>query len=148
MRLLDHGLLLAAAAIAASGCYESHTLPLDGERWTCRCHWTVQLPAIDFECELPIGGGDPECGIMTGVGTGTLTTHEVFETIHVCTVFADPADDPAFVCNDACSDPQFQPFGTVGSGRDRAPGRPPVADAVSVAVMSNPSFVILEGRDT
>ena len=115
MRRLDHGSLLLAALSVVAGCYESHTLPLDGERWTCRCHWTVQLPEIDFECEIPIGGGDPECGIMTGVGTGSLTTHDVFETIHVCTTFADPSDDPAYVCNDACSDPQFQPFGTVGS---------------------------------
>lgn len=87
------------------GCYESHIPALPGERYSCGCRWTVRMPIeAELECR-PDGMGGVTCETTTTVST---TGHTVTrsETIRPCFTFLD---DPATVCNLACSDPAFTP---------------------------------------
>src|SRR5689334_4087679 len=85
---------------ALSGCYASHTIPLEGERYACGCRYCPIVSDIEVMCDL----ADADCDITVGTGPCHLPIHA---TIRPCTVFEG---DPDAICPDAC--PAFTPWGT------------------------------------
>ncbi|MBK6919756.1 MAG: fasciclin domain-containing protein [Deltaproteobacteria bacterium] len=91
---------LCAGVTIVSGCYASHTLPLEGERYACQCQWTQLIPHVDWDCDED--GCRPEpCG-----GTDCFDELVTMGGIRPCTTFEG---DPTAVCEAACADPRFAP---------------------------------------
>lgn len=83
-----------------TGCYLSHTIPLEGERYACQCAWTQLVPTADIECD------------SDGCTFTPCASIDCFEEVHSigsvrpCTTFET---DPEYICAEACADPRFAP---------------------------------------
>ncbi|MBL8943484.1 MAG: hypothetical protein JNK45_10065, partial [Myxococcales bacterium] len=83
-----------------TGCYLSHTIPLEGERYACECVWNQLLPTATFEA------GDDGLTFMPCASIDCFEPVTSVGDISPCTTFET---DPETVCAQACGDPLFAP---------------------------------------